>query len=324
MSASEIREVDLEHPLVQDFILHPTKWRLWPAVAVLRWLERHSESRNFRIVYRTYPSLSFAPSEVRDIAISVGRIEFILNAPGFATAGSGLPSADIARIGADHRAGGAINTWLDSIVDVFLHCVEDMVRRGHAPFSLAMGEGLDSHRLAAQVSGATAPLSVTSEGMLTVHGTERDGAIGLAAAFFGTPSASGLEAVMRAYTGLGAHVEEFSGHRLPIASPLTIGGRLGAALIGDACNLPSAGVTVHIDAGASESAREWITSPMRRRSLHRLARAYVGATTPVTRIVVWLDTENIPQATLGSPATTLGALAVLGTAPRRDGFEIGE
>jgi len=32
------RPVDISHPLAQEIILDPSRWSIWPAVAVLRWL----------------------------------------------------------------------------------------------------------------------------------------------------------------------------------------------------------------------------------------------------------------------------------------------
>ena len=276
-------------------------------------------------MYRTQPSLSFPASEIRDLGLRApDRLEVILNAPGFATAGSALPAADIARIVADHRAGGAINSWLDGIVDVFLHTVEDMMVRAHAPFSLAMGAPLDGHRFAAEFSGSTAPLSARPGAMLApVEGGDPDGGIGFARLFVGPASASGLASLMGAFTSLPVRVEEFAGGEVGILRPLRIGHTLGSGLIGTRCDLPSAGIVVHIDGGSDPEAPVWILDPTRRRALHRLARAYIGSTIPEVRTVLWLDPENVPRATLGAASSTFGGLPVLGGASKRSGYMMG-
>ena len=317
------RQEGFDNPLVQDLMLAPTKWRLWPAVAILRWLQRQA-TESVRIVYRTHPSLSFPPSEIRDLGLRTpDKIELILNAPGFATAGTALPAADIARIIADHRAGGAINTWLDGITDVFFRAVEDLVVRAHAPFSLAMGAPLDGHRFAAEFSGRSAPLSARPGAILAMVEEDPDGALGFARMFVGPASASGLAALVSAFTSLPVRIEEFAGAEIRILRPLRIGRTLGTGLVGTVCNLPSAGIVVHIDGGSEPNSPIWILDPTRRRSLHRLARAYIGSATPEARIVLWLDPENVPSAMLGATSSTFGGLPVLGGASTRRAYSIG-
>ena len=315
-------EAGFDNPLVQELMLDPTKWRLWPAVAILRWVQRQA-TESIRIVYRTHPSLSFPPSEIRDLGLrSPDKIELILNAPGFASAGTALPAADVARIIADHRAGGAINTWLDGITDVFFRAVEDLVVRAHAPFSLAMGAPLDGHRFAAEFSGRSAPLSARPGAILSMVEEDPDGALGFARLFVGPASASGLAALVSAFTSLPVRIEEFAGAEVRILRPLRIGRTLGTGLIGTVCNLPSAGIVVHIEGGSDPNAPAWILEPTRRRSLRSLARAYIGSVTPIARIVLWLDPENVPSAVLGAASSTFGGLPVLGDAPARRGYSI--
>ena len=43
--AHEEDALELGHPLARDVMLNPSRWRLWPAVAVLRWLLRKTTRR---------------------------------------------------------------------------------------------------------------------------------------------------------------------------------------------------------------------------------------------------------------------------------------
>ena len=130
----------LRHPLVQDLLLNPTRWRLWPAMAILRWLQRQMRKNRIRVVYRTRPTLSFPASEIADIYfVRPNELQIVVNALGLANAGSALPSADIARIIADYRSGGALSLWLDMVADRMLHAAETSVARSVSPFACAMG-----------------------------------------------------------------------------------------------------------------------------------------------------------------------------------------
>ena len=83
-------------------------------------------------------------------------------------------------------------------------------------------------------------------------------------------------------------------------------------ILGACCELPCAGVEIHIEGGAHREAPAWARSAARRRSLHLLATAYIGAVSPEARLFLMLDSTNAPPAALGKD-TTLGGLAVLGT-----------
>ena len=320
------RDPALGHPLVQSLMLDPSRWRIWSAVAVLRWVQRRSgmnvEVDPLRLVYKSYPSLSFSPSEVRDIALLPDRVEIVLNAPGLASDGSPLPTSDVARIVADHRRGGAMSSWLDAITDVFVHALESMLARSRAAFSIATGGGVDAHLLASQLAGRTASLFARADGALGPGmARECSGAIGFTGMFLGPPSASGLRSLCEAFTGLEVRVEEFSGVDLPISRPSRIGRPIGG-LLGRRCRLPSSGVVVHLDGGSDVSAQRWASERVRRRALHMLAVSYVGGVLPVVRIVLWLDAGNAPPAALRCGAS-IGGLLVLGRAKRRVRLRLG-
>lgn len=208
----EIADDGLSHPLVQDLMLNPTRWRIWPAVAVLRWLQRKTGREGGWLVYRSHPSLGFAGSEVADVAIEEGHLELTLNAPGLAAAGSPLPASDISRIIADKRNGGALSTWLDGPLDRFMQALEAAQAQTNAPFALMTGGRIEAHMLVADVVGRSATLTAGPEGALyDSRQREPEGAVGLAGLFFGPISASGLAGLFRAFTGLAVRVEEFAG-----------------------------------------------------------------------------------------------------------------
>ena len=300
-----------EHPFVSELLIHPYRWRLWPAVAVLRWLQRLLPDAP-RLVFRSHPSLSFAGSEVRDLTIDENRIGLVLNAPGLATAGSPLPASDIARIIADHHGGGALSAWLDGPGDRFMHLLEDAQRRSNAAYALVAGGGVEAFALTRDLVGRSAPLNADPDGTLSAANDEDpEGAVGLAGLFLGPASAAGLRALFSAVTGLPARVREFAGAEIATAQPAVMGGPMGL-ILGITCELPSAAVEVHIDGGIRREAREWACAETRRRSLHVLATAYVGAPSPAVRVFLWLDGSNAPAATLDGGAA-LGGLAVLGT-----------
>ena len=304
-------------------MLAPTRWRIWPAVAVLRWLQRRIGRAGARLVYRFKPSLSFAGSEIDEFAIRDGQLELTLNAGGLVTAGSPLPAPDIARIIADERRGGALNAWLDGVGDLFMQVLEATQARTNAPFALLTGGRVDAHYLVADIVGRSAPLMAGPEGALFDSWLrEPEGALGLAGLFLGPTSATGLAGLFRAYTGLAVRVEEFAGANVVIARPSRVGRPFGM-MLGDECRLPSAGVEVHIEGGSAPSAQRWARDPGRRRSLHLLATSYVGSPSPVVRLFLWLEPDNAPPATLSGDAA-FGGLAVLGEAGRRVGLPLHE
>ena len=99
-----------EHPLVRELLLTPGHWHTWPAVAVLRWMLRQTDSADtHRLVYRSKPSLDFPPGEVDEVELTgSGVVGLTLRAPGIAAPGSPLPTSDILRIIQDMRRGGAL------------------------------------------------------------------------------------------------------------------------------------------------------------------------------------------------------------------------
>ena len=308
--------VDLVHPLVQDLLLNPTRWRIWPAVAVLRWMQRRTAREELRIVYRSRPSLGFSGSEIHDIAIDGDRLELILNAPGLAAAGSPLPPSDIARIIADKRNGGALSAWLDGPGDLFMQVLEAMQARSNAPFALSTGGRIEAHALAADLVGRSAVLAAGPGGALyDSEWLDPGGAVGLAALFLGPISAAGLAGLFRAFTGLPVRIEEFTGAEVATLRPARVGLRMGM-MLGSRCRLPSAGIEAHIEGGSDPDSQEWARDPVRRRSLRLLAMSYIGAPSPAVRVLLWLDAGNAPPVALADGAA-LGGLAVLGEAGHR-------
>ena len=322
--ASTVQENAVEamgHPLVQDLMLNPAGWRIWPAVAVLRWLQNRSERVGRRLVYRSQPSLGFAGSEINDVAIREGHLELTLNAPGLAAAGSPLPTSDIARIIADKRNGGALSAWLDGPCDLFMQVLEATLAQFNAPFALITGGHVDAFMLLADVVGRSAPLSAGADGALfETRQRIPEGAVGLAGLFVGPTSASGLAGLFRAYTGLAVRIAEFAGGDVAIARPSRVGQRMGM-LLGAECRLPSAGVEIHIEGGSNPDAQKWAREPIRRRSLHLLAQSYLGGPLVAVRVFLWLDPGNAPPAALADSAA-FGGLAVLGPAEIRVGLPL--
>ena len=315
-----------EHPLVRDLVRHPTRWRIWPAVAIVRWLQKRLPNAP-RLVFRSQPSLSFAASEVRDLRFHDDRVDLVLNAPGLATAGSPLPASDIARVIEDHCDGGALSAWLDGPGDRFMHVLEEVQMRSSPAYALVAGGRVEAFALIRDLLGRSTPLTTGPEGALRAADDEEpsagvreggplackepEGALALAALFVGPVSASGLRGLFHAFTGLPARVEEFAGAEIATARPARIGAPMGL-ILGASCELPAAAVEVHIEGGAQPRAQAWARTASRRRSLHLLATAYVGADSPEVRLFLWLDGCNVPPAALGN-GTALGGLAVLGT-----------
>ena len=311
------RSMGLDHPLVQDLIFHPRRWRIWPTVAVLRWVLRQAPVGMRRMVYRSLPSLSFTTAEIEDVAIQTagtGGVELTLGAAGIANDGSPLPSSDIARIIANREQGGGLALWLDMPGDRFMHQAELSLIRHSAAFALATGGDIRAASSAADLVGRSAPLAAGIGGIL-LHSWRREpvGAVGLAAMFMGNVSAAGLAGVFGAFTSLSVLIEEFAGAEVPILRPTRVGGRFGG-MLGRKCVLPAAGVGIVVRGGSRVHAQEWAGRAQRRTSLYRLARAYIGSHVPRARIYLTLDADNAPPAKLGHAA--LGGLAVLGKASK--------
>ena len=257
-------------------------------------------------------SLSFATSEVSDLVIGEGRIELVLNAPGLATAGSSMPTTDIARIIQDQRQGGALSDWLDGPTDLLMHALESMQAQIDPAFSLMTGSKIEAFMMVANIVGRSVPLGAGPDGDLYLPaGQEPLGAVGLAGLFLGPVSAAGLEGLFRAFTNLPVRIDEFTGATIPTARPARIGGPFGR-MLGVECHLPSAGVEIHIEGNGAPEAREWVRNPIRRASLWLLAQSYIGSPSPEASLFLWLDGGNAPPATLDGDAA-LGGLAVLGS-----------
>lgn len=303
----------LQHPLAQDLLLSPTAWSLWPAVAVLRWLIRSNTGRGGTLVYRSQPSLAFSAAEVTDVELREGGVELTLSAPGIAAPGSILPSVDIARIAADKRApgGGALAAWLDGPGDRFMQAIETGQTRYNTAFALATGRGqAPSHQLAASIVGATAPLAADRDGRLA-NAFQRtpEGALGLAPAFVGAPSAAGLATAVEGYTGLPVRVDEFTGADVRVLRPARMGGPI-ARMLGRRHELPAAGVDVTVVGGARPEGAALAKQRSRRLALQHLCESYIGAPSVRARLAVELDPPAVTPARLGQDE--LGGLAVLG------------
>ena len=313
---ASVRRLAIGHPLIQNLMSVPQRWRLWPAVALLRWMERKEAWKGRSVTYRTNPALCFAGSEISDLRFSTDRVAIVLNAVGIACAGSPLPATDIARIVADSRLRGALNEWLDGICDRFMHALECMQSQSHSAFAIATGAHLEAHALASVVAGTTTPLHAAPDGAI-FRGPNREPAraIGLAGLFVGTASARGMEALFATVTGLSVGVKEFTGAEIDIARPAGLGCRMGR-LLGRRCLSPEAGVEVHIEGAGSADAQKWAHDGVRRRSLHTLALVYVGSGTPAVRFLLWLDPESAPEGRLDG-TMALGGMAVLGSATSR-------
>ena len=311
------RRISLDHPLVQDLIFSPRHWRIWPTVAVLRWVLRQAPVGMRRLVYRSLPTLSFATAEIEDVAIQTagaGSIELTMGAAGIANDGSPLPSSDIARIIANRERGGGLAQWLDMPGDRFMHQAEFSLARHSAAFALATGGDIRAVSSTADLVGRSAPLTADPGGVLmNTWKREPVGAVGLAAMFMGNVSATGLAGVLGAFTSLSVLIEEFAGAEVPILRSTRVGGRFGG-MLGRKCVLPSAGVGIVVRGGSRVHAQEWAQQPRRRTSLYRLAHAYIGSHVPRARIYLTLDADNAPPAKLGHAA--LGGLAVLGKASK--------
>lgn len=314
------RAPDMSHPLAQEIILDPFKWRIWPAVAVLRWLLRKATRDARRIVYRSEPSLSFSPSEINDIAVDADGIELILNSPGIAAPGSPLPPSDIERIIADKRRGGAIANWLDGPGDRFMHALETAQARNNVAFALAVGARVEPLETTADLVGYSAPLTAQSGGQLSVDRTKTpEGAVGLTSMYLGLEqiSAKGLENLFKAFTELPTRVKEFTGKEIPVVKPARLGGE-PQNILGAACTQVEAGIEIILEGGSNPEALKWASDVTRRNSLRLLASSYIGTPLPRPTIFLLLNPDNIPSATLDG-GCTLGCVSVLGK-PQRPMF----
>ena len=307
--------VNLSHPLAQGLLLEPTAWRLWPAVAVLRWLLEGNTSEERQIFYRAIPSLKFASSEIVEVAFDSRGFDLYLSAPGIASPGSALPTADVERIIADFQRGGGIAAWLDAINDRFMHAVESSVARSNTAFALATSGRFHELGLFGNMAGSTAPLTATATGVVQSNGwmEEPAGAIGLGRLFLGPISASGLAALFEAMTELPTRVEEFTGGEVAVLRRMRIGSPLGGGMLGSSCFLAAAGIRIIIDGRSGSEAREWARNRERRRSLHKLASSYIGSSSPSVEIFLELPPDAISPAALDG-STAIGGLAILGKA----------
>lgn len=303
----------LRHPLVQDLMLNPTRWRLWPAMAIIRWLQRQMRRNRIRIVYRTRPTLSFPASEIADIHfVRPGDLQVVVNALGLANAGSALPCADVARVIADHRSDGGLALWLDMVADRMLHAAEASVAQSVSPFACAMGGFPEADTVLPSLVGHDGAVSESrSDGLLRSRraGARRLNALG--ALFLGVPTAHGLARAFEGFTSLHARVVEFTGASLDVARPARLGAGFGRVL-GSRRIVPEAGVTVRLNDGPTcEDAVAWASDPVRIRSLYELARAYIGDASPEPSIELVVRTDELSPLAPGSRNALLGGCAML-------------
>ena len=303
----------LRHPLVQDLLLNPTRWRLWPAMAILRWLQRQMRRNRIRIAYRTRPTLSFPTSEIADIYfVRPNELQIVVNALGIANAGSALPSADVARIVADYRSGGPLALWLDMVADRMLNAAEASVAQSASPFACAMGGFPEADSMLPSLVGHDGVVAESRSGSLSpAHRADARRLHALGALFLGVPTAHGLARAFEGFTSLHARVIEFTGAALDIARPARLGAGFGRVL-GSRRIVPEAGVTVRLNDGPTcEDAVEWANDPVRIRSLHELARTYIGDSSPEPSIDLVVRTDELSALVPGSRNALLGGCAML-------------
>ena len=278
---------------------------LWAAVAAARRGEADSEEAPRPVAYRSRPSLRFAPAEVEEVAELPGRIELTLGALGLASTGTALPGSDIERI----ARTPPLAEWLDGILDRFMQTVEDAHARSSEAFALARGGESEALRQIAFLAGRSAPLAASPASGLSCSVLAR-GAAALGAWFVGTPTATGLEGLTGAFTGLPARVRERTGAMLPNLDPARIGDPIGG-LLGGRVRLPEAGADVIVEGVGSAEALGWGSDPVKRESLRALVDAYVGGPLPKVRIGIRVDGRSVPRAALDGNAC-LGGVCVLG------------
>ena len=303
----------LRHPLVQDLLLNPTRWRLWPAIAIMRWLQRQMRKNRIRLVYRTRPTLSFPASEIADIYfVRPNELQIVVNALGLANAGSALPSADIARIIADYRSGGALATWLDMVADRMLHAAETSVAQSVSPFACAMGGFPEGDSVLPSLVGHDGVVAESRrDGLSLSHRTGARRLTALGALFLGVPTAHGLARAFEGFTSLHARVIEFTGAVLEISRPARLGAGFGRVL-GSRRIIAEAGVTVRLNDGPTcEDAVAWASEPARIRSLYELARTYIGDASPEPSIELVVRTDELSPLAPGSRNALLGGCAML-------------
>ena len=303
----------LRHPLVQDLLLNPTRWRLWPAMAILRWLQRQMRKNRIRVVYRTRPTLSFPASEIADIYfVRPDQLQIVVNALGLANAGSALPSADIARIIADYRSGGALALWLDMVADRMLHAAETSVAQSVSPFACAMGGFPEAVSVLPSLVGHDAVLAESlPDGLSVSHRAGARRLTALGALFLGVPTAHGLARAFEGFTSLHARVIEFTGAPLDVSRPARLGAGFGRVL-GSRRIVAEAGVTVCLNDGpACEDAVAWASDPVRIRSLYELARTYIGDASPEPSIELVVRTDELSPLAPGARNALLGGCAML-------------
>lgn len=307
------RELELGHPLVQDLLLNPSRWRMWPAVAVLRWMLRKMHEDGRRLIYRSNPSLAFTPSEISDVAVGARRTELFQTAIGLTGPGSPLPVCDVERVVSNSRRNGALAMWLDGPTDRFLHALETAQAFHNAAFSVATGGQVRAFRLMCQLAGYATPIAAEPGGrLLPVRPGTAPTAGGLAAPFLTPPTASGLRELFQAFTELPIRVIEFAGARLRVLQPARIGGPI-ESILGTTCHCADAAVEVEIEGGSDPDAHKWAQDPARREALHLLAKTYIGMSPPIARLFLRLDPDNAVPAGLDGHAA-LGGLALLGRA----------
>ncbi len=310
--AAETPVERLRHPLIGSLLLEPSEWRIWPAVAILRWL-LSSPGAERPVLYRSLPSLGFPTAEIHDVTIGESKIELTVTAPGLASAGSAMPASYIARIIDDWRRGGALAEWLDGLTDRFMQATELAEARNNMAFSLATGGEVHLLNSLGRMVGNAATLSANADGELSSSWARTpSGAVGLAAFFVGEATMSGLEQLVAAFAGLPVRGLEFAGAEVATLRPARVGGRFGA-ILGAKCRLAAAGVELIMEGGSNPDALRWGQQRVRRESLHRLAAAYIGSQSPEMRFFLELDPENAPPATLDG-GTELGGVAILGKA----------
>lgn len=307
-------ESSFDHPLMRSLLNEPTKWRIWPAIAAIRWL-LSSAGSDIKAVYKSHPSLAFQPSEIVDLKLTDKRFEIILAAPGLATIGSALPYSDIDRIIRDQREKGALNIWLDGFVNRLMHILEESQTIHNAAYALATSSNLVMFQVINNLAGRSAPLSAETGGrLISSLKTNQGGSIGFIRAFVHTPSASGISSLITAFTNLPVTIKEFTGARIEISEPACLGKELRAVL-GSYCYLPTAGFRVTIEGGSNPEARAWAQDPIKRQSLLLLVSSYVGNNSPQGKIFLRLNADNIPPAGFDDE-TSLGGMALLGKADK--------
>lgn len=303
-----------EHGLAHELFRYPHNWRVWPAVALLRWLLRyHRQGHRRRLIYRSLPTLSFQANEIHDIGFDKDSIDLTLTAPGIASPGSPLPTSDIERIVRDRTPPGrrALSTWLDGPTDIFMQIVEVAKVRYNSAFALATGGGDPAVRLISDLAGHSAPLrALPGQQLDRQFGPVPEGAVGLAAFFATPPSADGLAALLNAFSGVPTRVEEFTGGRVRSLRPAMIGAPM-MRMLGTYCELPTAGADVIIEGGDNREARRWASDPKRVASLRLLCERYVGNPAIEIGLFLELNSVNIDSASLGE--AMLGGMAVLGS-----------